>query len=168
MPLESIAEWRARIGSSWCALGHPFKSKSSGAVRSGRVLSQNQVETMMAILSICFIHLMFIDIPGLFAVKRFVFVAYFTSLSVVWCLLEGLSVAFSLKKAIGEKVSFVVRQKVFNKRMVVFVVREMKITVVESALSMPSSLINTLLLISGDVELNPGPGSCLDITIVMF
>ena len=28
MPLESIQEWRARIGSSWCALGHPMKSKS--------------------------------------------------------------------------------------------------------------------------------------------
>ena len=24
MPLWSIAEWRARIGGSWCALGHPF------------------------------------------------------------------------------------------------------------------------------------------------
>ena len=24
MPLESIAEWRARIGGSWCAIGRPF------------------------------------------------------------------------------------------------------------------------------------------------
>lgn len=28
MPLDSIQEWRARIGSSWCALGRPMKSKS--------------------------------------------------------------------------------------------------------------------------------------------
>ena len=31
MPLASVEEWRARIGSCWCALGKPFKtSKSSG------------------------------------------------------------------------------------------------------------------------------------------
>ena len=29
MPLGSNQEWRARIGSSWCALGRPLKSKSS-------------------------------------------------------------------------------------------------------------------------------------------
>ena len=29
MPLWSVQEWRARIGSSWCALGRPIKSKSS-------------------------------------------------------------------------------------------------------------------------------------------
>ena len=33
MPLESIQEWRARIGSSWCALGRPMKSKSPHGTR---------------------------------------------------------------------------------------------------------------------------------------
>ena len=27
MPLASVDEWRARIGSSWCALGRPVKSR---------------------------------------------------------------------------------------------------------------------------------------------
>ena len=27
MPLASVDEWRARIGSSWCALGRPIKSR---------------------------------------------------------------------------------------------------------------------------------------------
>ena len=40
MPLASVEEWRARIGSSWCALGRPFKtSKSSGNYRSFAALS---------------------------------------------------------------------------------------------------------------------------------
>ena len=26
MPLSSVEEWRARIGSSWCALGRPIQS----------------------------------------------------------------------------------------------------------------------------------------------
>ena len=50
MPYWSIAEWRARIGSSWCALGRPVKSKSSYRRGSGwvrRVLTLNQVVTMM-------------------------------------------------------------------------------------------------------------------------
>ena len=29
MPLWSVQEWRARIGTSWCALGRPVRSKSS-------------------------------------------------------------------------------------------------------------------------------------------
>ena len=29
MPLWSVQEWRARIGTSWCALGRPIRSKSS-------------------------------------------------------------------------------------------------------------------------------------------
>ena len=40
MPLASVKEWRARIGSSWCALGRPFKaSKSPGNYRSFAALS---------------------------------------------------------------------------------------------------------------------------------
>ena len=31
MPYWSIAEWRARIGSSWCALGRPLKIIKHGA-----------------------------------------------------------------------------------------------------------------------------------------
>jgi hypothetical protein len=35
MPLASIEEWRARIGSCWYTLGRPFKTrKSSGNYRS--------------------------------------------------------------------------------------------------------------------------------------
>lgn len=29
MPLASVQEWRARIGTCWCALGRPIKSQSS-------------------------------------------------------------------------------------------------------------------------------------------
>ena len=40
MPLASVEEWRARVGSSWCALGRPFKtSKSSGNYRSFAAVS---------------------------------------------------------------------------------------------------------------------------------
>ena len=55
MPLGSIAEWRARIGSSWCALGRPFKTRSpfrGGAGRLQTPLTLNQVVTMMTILVI--------------------------------------------------------------------------------------------------------------------
>ena len=53
MPYWSIAEWRARIGSSWCALGRPQKIKSS--IRHGtrmvkKELTLNRVVTMMIIL----------------------------------------------------------------------------------------------------------------------
>jgi hypothetical protein len=45
MPLASVDEWRARIGSCWCALGRPFKtSKSSGNYRSFAALSGSAVE----------------------------------------------------------------------------------------------------------------------------
>ena len=50
MPLWSIGEWRARIGSSWCALGRPFKTNLSshhGAGRLQRVLTQTRVVTMI-------------------------------------------------------------------------------------------------------------------------
>ena len=50
MPYWSIGEWRARIGSSWCALGRPMKTKSSfrrGAGWVQRVLTLNQVVTTM-------------------------------------------------------------------------------------------------------------------------
>ena len=56
MPLGSIAEWRARIGSSWCALGQPFKTRSpfrhTGAGRLQTPLTLNQVVTMMMTLII--------------------------------------------------------------------------------------------------------------------
>ena len=55
MPLGSIAEWRARIGSSWCALGRPFKTRSpfrGGAGHLQTPLTLNQVVTMMTILVI--------------------------------------------------------------------------------------------------------------------
>ena len=57
MPLWSNEEWRARIGSSWCALGRPFKAdKSSGnnqslssSVLSGRAMLQ-AVYVLMAMI----------------------------------------------------------------------------------------------------------------------
>ena len=56
MPLGSIAEWRARIGSSWCALSRSFKTRSpfrhSGAGRLQTPLTLNQVVTMIMILII--------------------------------------------------------------------------------------------------------------------
>ena len=56
MPLGSVAEWRARIGSSWCALGRSFKNRSpfrhAGAGRLQTPLTLNQVVTMIIILTI--------------------------------------------------------------------------------------------------------------------
>ena len=54
MPYWSIAEWRARIGSSWCVLGWPNKTKSS--IRRGvrivkKELTLNRVVTMMILLT---------------------------------------------------------------------------------------------------------------------
>ena len=53
MPLWSIGEWRARIGSSWCALGRPFKIRSpfrGGGERVLRALTQTDVVTMIVVL----------------------------------------------------------------------------------------------------------------------
>ena len=53
MPQWSVAEWRARIGGSWLAIGRPIKSKSSspcgGAGCMQRVLTMNRVVTMMSL-----------------------------------------------------------------------------------------------------------------------
>ena len=49
MPQWSVAEWRARIGGSWLAIGRPFKTKSSYSRGAGwvlRVLTMNQFVTM--------------------------------------------------------------------------------------------------------------------------
>ena len=54
MPQGSVAEWRARIGSSWCALGRPFKTRSPFRCSAGQLktakLTLNEVVTMMMIL----------------------------------------------------------------------------------------------------------------------
>ena len=55
MPLGSIAEWRVRIGSSWCALGRPFKTRSpfrGGAGRLQKPLTLNQLAAMMTVVII--------------------------------------------------------------------------------------------------------------------
>ena len=57
MPLWSIGEWRARIGSSWCALGQPFKTRSpfrrgGGGGRVLRALTQSDVVTMIIMLMV--------------------------------------------------------------------------------------------------------------------
>ena len=54
MPLWSVAEWRARIGSSWCALGRPFKTKSSlchGEGQTEKTLTWNHVTVMMSLMT---------------------------------------------------------------------------------------------------------------------
>ena len=65
MPLCSNEEWRARIGSSWCALGRPFKRNSSVAhqgivlgylqlrVSAGAILRYGLLMMVMAIIAGC-------------------------------------------------------------------------------------------------------------------
>ena len=59
MPLASVEEWRARIGSCWCALGRPFKaSNSSGNYRgsfaalSGSAILQAVYALMVMVLAL--------------------------------------------------------------------------------------------------------------------
>ena len=52
MPYWSIAEWRARIGSSWCAQGRPYKTIRNGARIVKKELTLNRVITMMILLII--------------------------------------------------------------------------------------------------------------------
>ena len=53
MPFWSVGEWRARIGSSWCALGRPFKKRSPFRHgQGGRVLTRIDVVTMIIMLMV--------------------------------------------------------------------------------------------------------------------
>ena len=52
MPYWSISEWRARIGSSWCALGRPHKIIKHGARNLKKELTLNQVVTLMVLMII--------------------------------------------------------------------------------------------------------------------
>ena len=54
MPYWNIGEWRARIGSSWCALGRPFKMRSPfrGKTRRGLTLNQGVATLFLLIMSI--------------------------------------------------------------------------------------------------------------------
>ena len=54
MPYWSIGEWRAHIGSSWCALGRPFKMRSPfrGKTHRGLTLSQGVATLFLLIMSI--------------------------------------------------------------------------------------------------------------------
>ena len=54
MPYWSITEWRARIGSSWSALGRPFKTRSPfrGKVQKALTLSQGTTTMLLLIISI--------------------------------------------------------------------------------------------------------------------
>ena len=53
MPLASVEEWKARIGSCWCALGRRFKAnKSSGNYQSFTILSGSAVlQTVYALVA---------------------------------------------------------------------------------------------------------------------
>ena len=51
MPYWSVAEWRAHIGSSWCALGRPIKqSLRYGARVVEKELTLNRVVIMLILL----------------------------------------------------------------------------------------------------------------------
>ena len=54
MPYWSIGEWRARIGSSWCALGRPFKTRSPfrGKTQRDLTLSRGVATLFLLIMSI--------------------------------------------------------------------------------------------------------------------
>ena len=79
-------------------------------------------------------------------------------LFVVLCLLDWQSVPNLLWKKTSERFTFISSKNVFKRRTVVLIRRKVVVTMLESALSMASNLIGTLLLMSGDIELNPGPG----------
>lgn len=53
MPAWSIDEWRARIGSSWCAVGRPFKTRSpfrNQTRKWQRASTLNQVVTFVSLM----------------------------------------------------------------------------------------------------------------------
>ena len=50
MPYWSIGEWRAHIGSSWWAMGRPFKTRSPFRGKEQRALPLSQGVTMMLLL----------------------------------------------------------------------------------------------------------------------
>ena len=51
MPLWSVEEWRARIGSCWCALGRPFNTRfTRNRGKSRRVLTLRQLLTMVIMM----------------------------------------------------------------------------------------------------------------------
>ena len=55
MPYWSIGEWRARIGSSWCALGRPFKMRSpfrGKTTQRALTLNQGVATLFLLIMSI--------------------------------------------------------------------------------------------------------------------
>ena len=52
MPYWSIGEWRARIGSSWCALGRPIKIIKHGARIVNKELTWKRIATMLILLMI--------------------------------------------------------------------------------------------------------------------
>ena len=79
-------------------------------------------------------------------------------LFVVLCLLGWQSVPNLLWKKTSRSFTFISDKKVFKRRRIVLITHKVVITMLESTLCMASNLINTLLLMSGDVELNPGPG----------
>lgn len=59
----------------------------------------------------------------------------------------------------ARKFKFVGGKGIFKRRTTILVLHKVVIMMLESSLSATSCLIHSLLLMSGDVELNPGPGS---------
>ena len=52
MPLWSNEEWRARIGSCWCALGRPFKTDKSSGSYPSCALSGRAIQAVYVLMAL--------------------------------------------------------------------------------------------------------------------
>ena len=50
MPLGSVQEWRARIGSSWCALGRAIKSAVSGGGPTRQLCGEAMLQVLYVLM----------------------------------------------------------------------------------------------------------------------
>ena len=205
MPLGSIEEWRARIGTSWCALGRSLKSDSSHSV--GRPRHQEWRGTLLspAVLVIMLWILfslvwkgeyLFVETPNrsvpthdhlsgsldleflliqlifLFCLLHSIFVNIYQILHQLLAnSINCLSCWLHLKPLHVAVADFVTRQwnesELYNSKLTScwFVTERIipKLVWLEVALSalmvsLTAAVLRSLLLRSGDVERNPGPG----------
>ena len=68
MPLWSNEEWKARIGSSWCAIGRSIKCKSSVSHGSGTL--QLSGGTMLQVVSMVMMMILMAIITGIDTIKN--------------------------------------------------------------------------------------------------
>ena len=120
----------------------------------------------MMMLSIFFIHWLLFDLPGVFGCLVYWITVTITCTCMMFCIvaflvLDWCSIPSLLWKVTREKVkcpTIINRKRVFKRRTIVLIRRKVVITMLETSLSMTSNLVSILLQMSGDVELNPGPG----------